>query len=154
MNIEIERKFLLKSNAWKAGNTGIHYKQAYLNEPGENTVRVRIEGDKAKLTIKSKSKGIARQEYEYDIPMADAEGLMKLSRTPVVEKYRYKIMYAGMGWEVDEFMGLNAGLVVAEIELTAEDQSFEKPEWIGDEVSGDKRYYNSHLARHPFCEWE
>ena len=154
MNIEIERKFLLKNDAWKAGNTGTHYKQAYLNEPGENTVRVRIEGDKAKLTIKSKSKGIARQEYEYDIPMADAEGLMKLCRTPVVEKYRYKIMYAGMCWEVDEFMGLNAGLVVAEIELTAEDQSFEKPEWIGDEVSGDKRYYNSHLARHPFCEWE
>ena len=117
MNLEIERKFLLKDDSWKAGNTGIHYKQAYLNEPGGNTVRVRIEGDEAKLTIKSKAIGISRQEFEYTIPLADAEALFLLARTPIVEKYRYKIPYAGNIWEVDEFVGQNEGLVVAEIEL-------------------------------------
>ncbi|MBR4840289.1 MAG: CYTH domain-containing protein [Paludibacteraceae bacterium] len=154
MNLEIERKFLLKDDSWKAGNIGIHYKQAYLNEPGGNTVRVRIEGDEAKLTIKSKAIGISRQEFEYTIPLADAEALFLLARTPIVEKYRYKIPYAGNIWEVDEFVGQNEGLVVAEIELNSENQAFEKPSWIGDEVTGDKRYYNSHLARHPYSEWK
>jgi len=154
MNLEIERKFLLKDDSWKAGNTGTHYKQAYLNEPGGNTVRVRIEGDEAKLTIKSKAIGISRQEFEYTIPLADAEALFLLARTPIVEKYRYKIPYAGNIWEVDEFVGQNEGLVVAEIELNSENQAFEKPSWIGDEVTGDKRYYNSHLARHPYSEWK
>lgn len=153
MNLEIERKFLLKDRSWKAGNTGIHYKQAYLNEPGGNTVRVRIEGEEAKLTIKSKSVGFSRQEFEYDIPMSDAEALFLLCRTPIVEKFRYKISFGGNVWEVDEFMGENEGLVVAEIELSSESQAFEKPAWIGEEVTGDKRYYNSHLARHPYCQW-
>lgn len=153
MNLEIERKFLLRDNSWKASNVGTHYKQAYLNEPGGNTVRVRIEGDKAKLTIKSKTEGISRQEFEYDIPMADAEALFLLCRTPIVEKFRYKIPFEGNVWEVDEFVGLNSGLVVAEIELQSEEQPFAKPSWIGTEVTGDKRYYNSHLARKPYCEW-
>jgi CYTH domain-containing protein len=153
MNIEIERKFLLKNDNWREGAVGVHYKQAYLNEKGDNTVRVRIEGDKAKLTIKGKSSNISRLEFEYDIPMADAEALFSLAKTPIVEKYRYKIMYAGNCWEVDEFLGLNRGLVVAEIELESETQSFEKPDWIGMEVSGDKRYTNANLARKPYCEW-
>lgn len=153
MNIEIERKFLLKNDNWREGAVGVHYKQAYLNEKGDNTVRVRIEGDKAKLTIKGKSSNISRLEFEYDIPMEDAEALFTLAKTPIVEKYRYKIMYAGNCWEVDEFLGLNRGLVVAEIELESETQSFEKPDWIGMEVSGDKRYTNANLARKPYCEW-
>lgn len=153
MNIEIERKFLLKNDNWRDGAVGVHYKQAYLNEKGDNTVRVRIEGDKAKLTIKGKSSNISRLEFEYDIPMADAEALFTLAKTPIVEKFRYKIMYAGNCWEVDEFLGLNRGLVVAEIELESETQSFEKPDWIGMEVSGDKRYTNANLARKPYCEW-
>ena len=107
MNIEIERKFLLKNDNWREGAVGVHYKQAYLNEKGDNTVRVRIEGEKAKLTIKGKSSNISRLEFEYDIPMADAEALFTLAKTPIVEKYRYKIMYAGNCWEVDEFLGLN-----------------------------------------------
>lgn len=153
MNIEIERKFLLKNDNWREGAVGVHYKQAYLNEKGDNTVRVRIEGDKAKLTIKGKSSNISRLEFEYDIPIADAEALFTLAKTPIVEKYRYKIMYAGNCWEVDEFLGMNRGLVVAEIELESETQSFEKPDWIGMEVSGDKRYTNANLARKPYCEW-
>lgn len=153
MNIEIERKFLLKNDNWRDGAVGVHYKQAYLNEKGDNTVRVRIEGDKAKLTIKGKSSNISRLEFEYDIPMEDAEALFTLAKTPIVEKYRYKIMYAGNCWEVDEFLGMNRGLVVAEIELESETQSFEKPDWIGMEVSGDKRYTNANLARKPYCEW-
>ena len=153
MNIEIERKFLLKNDNWREGAVGVHYKQAYLNEKGDNTVRVRIEGDKAKLTIKGKSSNISRLEFEYDIPMEDAEALFSLAKMPIVEKYRYKIMYAGNCWEVDEFLGLNRGLVLAEIELESETQPFEKPEWIGMEVSGDKRYTNANLARKPYCEW-
>ena len=153
MNIEIERNFLLKNDNWREGAIGVHYKQAYLNEKGDNTVRVRIEGEKAKLTIKGKSSNISRLEFEYDIPMADAEALFTLAKTPIVEKYRYKIMYAGNCWEVDEFLGMNRGLVVAEIELESETQSFEKPDWIGMEVSGDKRYTNANLARKPYCEW-
>lgn len=153
MNIEIERKFLLKNDNWRDGAVGVHYKQAYLNEKGDNTVRVRIEGDKAKLTIKGKSSNISRLEFEYDIPMEDAEALFTLAKTPIVEKFRYKIMYAGNCWEVDEFLGMNRGLVVAEIELESETQSFEKPDWIGMEVSGDKRYTNANLARKPYCEW-
>ncbi|MDR1730384.1 MAG: CYTH domain-containing protein [Prevotellaceae bacterium] len=153
MNIEIERKFLLKDDSWKKNAVGTHYAQGYLNRPGEITVRVRIAGEKAFLTIKSKTKGISRQEFEYEIPKQDARELLKLSQTPVVEKIRYKIEYAGKCWEIDEFSGKNEGLVVAEIELNAENESFEKPEWIGKEVSDDKRYFNSSLARNPFSEW-
>ncbi len=154
MKIETERKFLLSGDGWKEGATAIHFKQAYVNEPGENTVRVRIEGERGVLTIKSKTKGISRQEYEYEIPLEDAEGLLKICRTPVVEKYRYKVKYAGHLWEIDEFVGTNAGLVMAEIELSSEDEYFEKPEWIGEEVTADKRYYNSHLARYPYSQWK
>lgn len=154
MNIEIERKFLLKNDSWKKNSVGIHYVQGYLNNAEENTFRVRIAGERAFLTIKSKSEGISRKEFEYEIPPEDARELLKLSQTPVIEKIRYKIEYAGKYWEVDEFLGENKGLYVAEIELGSEDESFEKPEWIGKEVSGEKRYYNSHLAHKPFSKWD
>lgn len=153
MNIEIERKYLLKNDEWKKLAKGTYYRQAYLNEPGGNTVRVRIEGDIAKLTIKGKAQNFSRIEIEYEIPMEDAEALFTLAKTPSVEKYRYKIPYAGNIWEVDEFLGENQGLVVAEIELRSEDQTFEKPEWIGEEVTMDKRYTNSNLANMPFSKW-
>lgn len=154
MNIEIERKFLLVHNSWKEEAVGVRYKQAYLNEKGDNTVRVRVEGDRAKLTIKSKATNISRMEFEYDIPMEDAEKLFLIAKTPAVEKIRYKIEYAGNVWEVDEFLGDNEGLVVAEIELKSEMQQFEKPSWIGMEVSGDKKYTNANLARNPYKNWK
>ena len=154
MNIEIERKFLLKNDLWRKNAVGIHYAQGYLNNAGENTFRIRIAGEKAFLTIKSRSKGISRQEFEYEIPPEDAGELLKLSQSPIIEKIRYKIEYAGKWWEVDEFLGKNKGLYIAEIELDSEDEPFEKPEWIGKEVSGDKRYYNSYLACKPFSEWD
>ena len=153
MNVEIERKFLIKSDLWKENSVGVHYAQGYLNDAGTNTVRVRIAGEKAFLTIKSKSEGIFRQEFEYEIPPEEAKELLKLSQTQIIEKIRYKIEYAGKCWEVDEFLGKNRGLYVAEIELNSEDEPFEKPEWVGQEVSDDKRYYNSYLARKPFSEW-
>ena len=154
MNIEIERKFLLLNNLWKSEAVGVHYKQAYLNEKGDNTIRVRIEGNQAKLTIKSKATNISRMEFEYDIPMEDAEKLFLIAKTPAVEKYRYKIEYAGNIWEVDEFLGDNEGLVIAEIELESENQTFQKPSWIGMEISGDKRYTNANLARNPYKNWK
>lgn len=154
MNIEIERKFLLKNSLWREEANGVRYKQAYLNEKGDNTVRVRIEGDKAKLTIKSKANNISRMEFEYDIPMEDAEKLFLIAKTSAVEKNRYKIMYEGNCWEVDEFLGDNEGLVVAEIELESETQIFAKPAWIGEEVSGDSRYTNANLARNPYKNWK
>ena len=154
MNIEIERKFLLLNNLWKSEAVGVHYKQAYLNEKGDNTIRVRIEGKQAKLTIKSKATNISRMEFEYDIPMEDAEKLFLIAKTPAVEKYRYKIEYAGNIWEVDEFLGDNEGLVIAEIELESENQTFQKPSWIGMEVSGDKRYTNANLARNAYKNWK
>lgn len=154
MNIEIERKYLLRNEEWRGLAEGVYYKQAYLNERGGNTVRVRIEGDRAKLTIKGKANNISRVEIEYDIPMEDAKALFSLAKTPCVEKYRHKIPYKGNVWEVDEFLGENKGLVVAEIELKSEEQVFEKPEWIGEEVTLDKRYTNSNLAVKPYSSWK
>lgn len=153
MGVEIERKFLLKDDSWRKNSVGIFYTQGYLNKTQKSTVRVRIAGDRGFLTIKSKSQGISRKEFEYEIPKKDAIELLELSLTPIIEKIRYKIEYAGNCWEVDEFLGENKGLFVAEIELSSEDQQFEKPDWVGEEVSGDKRYYNSHLARNPYLKW-
>ena len=119
------------------------------------TVRVRIEGERAVITVKGKSTGASRGEWEYEIPVADATELLDgLCEQPQVEKIRHRIEHAGHTWEVDEFLGLNAGLVVAEIELDAEDEAFEKPDWIGHEVTGEKRYYNSNLIRQPYAQWQ
>ncbi|MDN2709010.1 CYTH domain-containing protein [Janthinobacterium sp. SUN118] len=154
MGIEIERKFLLAGDAWRGLGQPVLLRQGYLSSARERVVRVRIEGEQAMLTIKGANVGASRGEWEYPIPLADAVELLDgLCEQPLIEKYRHRIEHAGMVWEVDEFLGANAGLVVAEIELASEDQPFEKPDWIGAEVSGDARYYNANLIRHPFSQW-
>ena len=154
MGIEIERKFLLTGTDWKALAKGTPYRQGYLNSTKERTVRVRTIADKGFLTIKGISVGATRVEYEYEIPRNDADALLnELCEKPLIEKNRYKIVHQGFTWEVDEFFGENDGLVVAEIELESEEQSFEKPEWVGKEVTGDQRYFNSSLIKEPYTQW-
>ena len=136
---EIERKFLVTNDDWKKGASGIIFRQAYLNSDAERTVRVRIAADKAFLTIKSKTINISRQEFEYEIPTNEAQQLLSLCETAALEKYRYTVQVDGFTWEIDEFLGSNKGLIIAEIELEYETQSFTKPNWLGDEVSNDKR---------------
>ncbi|MEZ5525740.1 MAG: CYTH domain-containing protein [Pseudomonadales bacterium] len=154
MAIEIERKFLVKHTDFLKDLEGTEFKQGYLNREGA-TVRVRIAGNNAFLTIKGKSDGIARLEYEYPIPKTDAaEMLANLCAQAPIEKTRYIVDFAGKCWEVDIFHGQNQGLVVAEIELDDANEPFEHPDWLGDEVSHDPRYFNSQLASHPFCNWE
>lgn len=154
MGVEIERKFLLQGDAWRGLGQAVLLRQGYLSSARERVVRVRIEGEQAMLTIKGANVGATRGEWEYPIPLADAVELLDgLCEQPLIEKYRHRIEHAGMVWEIDEFLGANAGLVVAEIELGSEDQPFEKPEWVGAEVSGDARYYNANLIRHPFSQW-
>jgi adenylate cyclase len=153
MGIEIERKFLVKDDSWKAdADNGLACRQGYLLSDGGLTVRVRVIEDKAFLTIKGPTKGISREEFEYDIPVADADAMLALSGN-LVEKVRYEISHAGMLWEVDVFTGANEGLVMAEIELESEDRKFELPQWAGIEVSDNPRYYNAYLADHPFTSW-
>jgi len=149
---EIERKFLVNSDEYRKSSTGVLYKQGYLSRSPDCTVRVRTAGDKAWLTIKGQSSGASRSEFEYQIPYEDALLLFSLCEGGLVEKIRYRVPYEGMVWEVDEFMGQNEGLVIAEIELEYEDQPFSIPPWAGREVTGDPRYYNSNLAVKPFRE--
>lgn len=154
MGKEIERKYLVKGDAWRKLATGTVYRQGYLSTVKERTVRVRTINDNGFLTIKGITKGISRLEFEYEIPEADARKLLdELCERPLIEKSRYKITYAGMVWEVDEFAGDNAGLVIAEVELETEDQQIDLPDWIGEEVSGDPRYFNSNLIAHPYTRW-
>lgn len=154
MGIEIEKKFLLTGNAWEKLAKGTTYRQGYLSSQKERTVRVRIINDTGFLTIKGASVGATRMEYEYNIPIEDAKTLLdQLCEKPIIEKKRYKIEFGGFIWEVDEFFGENEGLVVAEIELESEHQEFEKPEWVGKEVTGDPRYYNSNLIKEPYTRW-
>jgi adenylate cyclase len=152
MATEIERKFLVKGTSWRQSNS-VRLSQGYLNRDKQRTVRVRIAGAKAFLTVKSVRQGVTRGEFEYEIPVADAEQMLKLSDGPIVEKNRHVIERDGLKWEVDEFLGENAGLVMAEIELTSEDQPFSRPAWLGREVTHDNRYYNSNLAAHPYQQW-
>lgn len=153
MGKEIERKFLLVGDDWKTVD-GTHYRQGYLNSAKERTVRVRTIDDKGFLTIKGLTVGATRLEYEYEIPHAEAtEMLDALCEKPIIDKNRYKVEFAGLTWEVDEFFGENQGLVVAEVELESEDQAFERPSWVGEEVTGDPRYFNSNLIKHPFTKW-
>jgi adenylate cyclase len=154
MGIEIERKFLVRDERWKAMAQGTLLRQGYLSSTPERVVRVRIEGDMAMLTIKGRNLGATRSEWEYPIPMDDASAFLEgLCERPIIEKKRYRIDYQGMTWEVDEFLGENAGLVVAEIELESEQQAFAKPDWIGEEVTHDPRYFNANLLRHPYSAW-
>lgn len=153
MGIEIERKFLVKDDSWKAAaEPGQVCRQGYLCSGGGKTVRVRIIGGRAFLTIKGPTSGISRAEYEYEIPVDDAETMLTLCGDPV-EKVRYFVLHAGMQWELDVFSGANEGLVLAEIELESESQQIDLPNWAGQEVSGDKRYFNAYLAQHPFSLW-
>lgn len=154
MGLEIERKFLVRDEEWRSLGQGVLLRQGYLSSAPERVVRVRVEGDSAMLTIKGKSRGATRSEWEYPIPLGDARAFLDgLCERPIIEKKRYRIPHAGMVWEVDEFFGENAGLVVAEIELESEDQAFSKPEWVGEEVTHDARYFNANLLKHPYSTW-
>lgn len=129
-------------------------RQGYLSTDPDRVVRVRIAGDAAFLTIKSRMVGVTRGEWEYPLPLDEAQTLLaSVCLQPIIDKLRYRIAHAGMVWEVDEFFGENAGLIVAEIELAAEDQAFDKPDWIGAEVTHDARYFNSNLLRLPYVNW-
>jgi CYTH domain-containing protein len=152
MATEIERKFLVRGTDWRSGDP-VRFSQGYLNRDKHRTVRVRIAGGKAFLTIKSVTQGATRAEFEYPIPRQDAEQLLKLSDGPIIEKDRYRIDHDGSLWEVDEFLGDNTGLILAEIELQSEEQPFTRPAWLGEEVTHDRRYYNSNLATEPYLKW-
>ena len=154
MGKEIERKFLVKDNTWRGQDSGKRYRQGYLSTVKERTVRVRIAGDKGFLTVKGITVGASRSEYEYEIPMTDAnEMLDRLCERPLIEKTRYRISHTGLVWEVDEFEGENRGLITAEVELKDELQSVTLPGWIGKEVTGDPRYFNANLVAKPFTTW-
>ena len=153
MGIEIERKYLLLNDTWRSMGTPVHYAQGYLVADGERTVRVRVAGAEGFLTIKGKSLGISRKEFEYQIPVSEAMELMDLCVSAIIEKYRTKVLFEGKIWEIDEFEGENKGLIMAEIELKSQDETFAIPPWISEEVTGDYRYFNSYLARIPFKNW-
>ncbi len=151
---EIERKFLVASEDWRALARGTRYRQGYLWTVKKRTVRVRTIDNKGFLTVKGVTVGATRSEYEYEIPAADADEMLNdLCEKPIIEKNRYKIPLGGVTWEVDEFLGVNDGLIVAEVELQSEDQSFPKPDWIGEEVTDDPRYFNANLITRPFSTW-
>lgn len=154
MGIEIERKFLLADTSILETAQGIRCRQGYIFSDRSKTVRVRTMDHQGYLTIKGPAKGIAKLEFEYEIPLNEAEELLDaLCQKPLIEKNRYKIPFEGFVWEVDLFFGQNEGLVIAEIELEDEEQHFPKPGWIGQEVTGDSRYYNASLATNPFTAW-
>lgn len=154
MATEIERKFLLNGEAWRSLGGGMVYRQGYISSTPDHTVRVRVVGDQGFLTLKGSSVGLARLEYEYPIPVEDAEELLQtLCQRPLIEKTRYKVPIGNVVWEIDEFMGDNQGLILAEVELQDVEQAVDLPDWIGAEVTGDPRYYNSNLVKHPYSQW-
>jgi CYTH domain-containing protein len=152
MGIEIERKFSVIKDTWR-NVKGTRYCQGYLNSAKERSVRVRTMEDKAYLTIKGIAIGASRMEFEYEIPLQDADELLEICEKPLIEKTRYKVQDGGFVWEVDEFFRENQGLIVAEVELASEDQKFPKPDWVGEEVTGDPRYFNSNLIKNPYTNW-
>jgi CYTH domain-containing protein len=155
MGVEIERKFLVDHEKWKrlVKPAGTHYRQGYLLNDDHRTIRIRITDKQGFITFKGASSGISRKEYEYKIPIEDGVELLDEFAVSEVEKIRYKITHVGKLWEIDEFLGDNEGLIMAEIELKSEDEQFELPEWITHDVSDDDRYYNSSLSIHPFKKW-
>ena len=153
MAIEIERKFLVTSNDWRI-NEPVQIRQGYLNRDPDRTVRVRTAGNQAWITVKGRTTGSVRSEFEYPIPLNDADALLLLCERPLLEKRRYHFEHDGRTWEVDEFLGENEGLVVAEIELDTPDAEFSMPSWIGVEVTHDSRYFNSNLSVNPFTTWK
>ena len=155
MAVEIERKFLVKNDSWRSGiESQARVMQGYLASSADVTVRVRVKDQSAYLTIKGATSGISRSEYEYPIPIEDAQAMLRdLAMFPVIDKTRYRVRAGGHLWDLDLFAGENEGLVMAEVELGSEDEAFEMPEWAGKEVTGDPRYYNVNLAQHPFKHW-
>ncbi|MBE98837.1 CYTH domain-containing protein [Flavobacterium coralii] len=154
---EIERKFLVENSAFKAqAYKHERIAQGYLNSHPERTVRIRTKGDKCYLTIKGKSNesGTTRLEWETEIPVAEAQSLLELCESGSIDKIRYEVKSGGHIFEVDEFFGENEGLIIAEVELQHEDETFQKPEWLGKEVTGDNRYYNAYLSRNPYKKWK
>lgn len=158
MATEIERKFLVVGESWRGLADGVRIRQGYVSTDPERIVRIRVEQSiqaaHATLTMKGKTTGIARSEWEYPLPLTDAEAMLEtLCGTALIEKIRYRIPYRDMLWELDEFFGANTGLIVAEIELESEMQFFVKPDWVGEEVSYDHRYANASLLNHPYRDW-
>lgn len=151
---EIERKFLVTGDGWRGKGKSELFRQGYIARTQDRTVRVRVAGEKGRLTIKYRGEGIARSEFEYDIPLNEAQALLDgLDPGEIIEKIRHTLTCEGNVWEVDEFLGANKGLIVAEIELESEDQPFVKPAWLGDEVSKISRYLNVELSRLPYTAW-
>ena len=155
MGIEIERKFLIATDDWRGLAEGMDYRQGYLSTVKERTVRVRTVGERGFLTIKGISIGATRAEFEYEIPVDDAHELLdELCLRPLIEKRRHRVPFGGLTWEIDEFFGENHGLIVAEVELDDENQLIELPPWIGEEVTGDPRYFNASLVERPYSTWD
>ena len=153
MPLEIERKFLVVSDDYKINAKAVDIKQAYLSAGEKMAIRVRVEGMQASINIKSKKSERVNHEFEYVIPLDEAQSLIRMSLYLIIKKTRYMIEYEGKTWEVDEFHADNEGLTVAEIELDEENELFKKPSWLGGEVTADYRYLNSNLAQNPFCSW-
>ena len=156
MGVEIERKYLVANSLWQSEvESSVHISQGYLTRGENASVRIRLIGDAAVVTIKGAADGIQRAEYEYPIPREDAEEMLAtLARTPLIEKTRHLIPHEDHVWELDVFEGANAGLITAEIELSSIEEAFKKPEWLGKDVSDDVRYGNSNLVGNPFTEWD
>jgi adenylate cyclase len=151
---EIERKFLVKNDAWRHNADATRVRQGFLSTEPARTVRIRVAGDRGTLTIKGKTVGATREEFEYEIPREQAEQLLDtLCLRPLIEKVRHVFREGAHTWEVDVFEGENAGLVVAEIELEREDEVFERPDWLGREVTDDPRYFNANLVKKPYRTW-
>ena len=154
MGTEIERKFLVRGDGWRSGATAKPIRQGYLHATKDISIRVRKTGKHAYFTVKSAQVGATRAEYEYEIPVNDAEEMLDtLCQPPLIEKVRHTLVHGGATWEVDVFEGENAGLIVAEVELDSEDQSVALPEWVGQEVTNDPRYLNANLSKIPYSQW-
>jgi len=154
MAVETERKFLVSGEAWRSLGSPVPYAQGYLARGNGVTVRIRIAGEKALFTVKGPVEGISRPEFEYQVPIEDAREMLRLCNDPVIEKTRTRVPHGSHDWEVDEFGGENRGLIVAEVELSSPDEDVAIPPWVGDEVTGDPRYYNSNLAVRPYRDWQ
>ncbi len=154
MGTEIERKFLVTGDDWREQGTATSFRQGYLSTVKERTVRVRAAGGTGTLTVKGLTVGASRTEFEYEIPIEDADAMLdELCEQPIIEKMRHEVEVGGRVWEIDEFTGVNAGLIVAEVELDDAAQEFTKPSWAGEEVTDDPRYFNANLIAHPYQEW-
>lgn len=153
MGLEIERKFLVTNTSYRSEAQKKSIRQGFLANDSDRTVRIRIVDNKAKLTIKGKLEGMTRSEFEYEIPLTDGHDLLALCKPPLIVKVRYVLSFGGLSWEVDEFEEENKGLVLAEVEVPSPDFQLQIPDWIGTEVTLDKRYYNANLVKHPYGEW-